>query len=70
VGALGEAKVGEGFTLRHVRRLEDARMRLGERAAGARLLLFGSSFDDVVRSSARERADLEVVDLQRLYEGA
>lgn len=70
VRALGEAKVGEDFTLGHVRRLEDARMALGDRAAGARLLLFGSSFDDAVRASARERADLEVVDLQRLYEGA
>ncbi len=70
VYALGEAKVGERFTLRHVRRLEDARIALGDRAEGAKLLLFGSSFDDAVQVSAGERADLEIVDLERLYEGA
>jgi uncharacterized protein len=70
VYALGEAKVGERFTLRHVRRLEDARRALGDRAEGAKLLLFGGSFDDDVQISARERADLEIVDLERLYEGA
>ena len=70
VRALGEAKVGERFTLRHVRRLEDARIALGDRAEGAKLLLFGSSFDEAVQASAGERADLEIVDLERLYEGA
>lgn len=69
VSALGEAKVGERFTLRHVRRLEDARVALGARAEGARILLFGSSFDDAVRTSAATRQDLEIVDLERLYEG-
>ena len=69
VHALGEAKVGERFTLRHVWRLEDARIALGDRAEGARLLLFGSSFDEAVQASAGERADLEIVDLERLYEG-
>ena len=70
VYALGEAKVGERFTLRHVRRLEDQRIALGDRAEGARLLLFGSSFDDAVQVSAGERVDLEIVDLERLYGGA
>jgi hypothetical protein len=69
VTALGEAKVGERFTLRHVRRLEDARFALADRAERARLLLFGSSFDDAVRAAAAEREDLEIVDLGRLYEG-
>lgn len=69
VTALGEAKVGARFTLRHVRRMEDARRALGHRAERARILLFGSSFDDAVRSSASERDDLEIVDLERLYEG-
>ncbi len=70
VRALGEAKIGERFTLRHVRRLEDARSALGDRAGAAKLLLFGSSFDDAVQASAGERGDLEIVDLRRLYEGA
>jgi hypothetical protein len=69
VTALGEAKVGERLTLRHVRRLEEARVALGDRAEGARMLLFGSSFDKAVRASAAERTDLEIVDLERLYEG-
>jgi hypothetical protein len=51
-------------------RLEEARAALGARASGARLLLFGQSFDDAVRSAAAERAELELVDLTRLYEGA
>jgi uncharacterized protein len=70
VYALGEAKVGERFTVRHLRRLEDARAALGDRAEGAKLLLFGSSFDEVVQASTGERADVEIVDLERLYEGA
>lgn len=69
VYALGEARVGERFTLRDVRRLEDARVALADRAERAKLLLFGSSFDDDVRASAEERVDPEVVDLERLYEG-
>jgi uncharacterized protein len=70
IRALGEAKVGRRFTLRHVRRLEDARAALGDRAAGAKLLMFGSTFDAAIQAAAGERADLEVVDLDRLYEGA
>lgn len=70
VHALGEAKVGERFTMRHVQRLEDARIALGHRAAGARVLLFGSRFDEAVQACARNRVDLDIVDLERLYEGA
>jgi hypothetical protein len=38
---IGEAKAGERITSRHLHRLEAARSALGDRAAGARLLLFG-----------------------------
>lgn len=68
--ALGEAKVAERMTLRHVRRLEDARDALGPRAGTARCLLFGQSFDHAVRTAAAERADLEIIDLHRLHHGA
>jgi uncharacterized protein len=67
--ALGEAKVGERLTMRHLRRLEEARLALGFRARDARLLLFGASFDDAVRAAAVDRSELELVDLERLYEG-
>jgi uncharacterized protein len=67
--ALGEAKVAERMALRHVRRLEEARVALGERARAAKLLLFGQSFDDTVCTAAAERADLEIIDLERLYAG-
>jgi hypothetical protein len=69
VCALGEAKVGACFTLRHVRRVEEARTPLGDRAEGAKLLLFGAAFDEAVQAAAGERQDLEIVNLERLYEG-
>jgi hypothetical protein len=65
--ALGEAKSGERIGRRHLRRLDDVRLALGDRAAGARLLLFGVDFTDSVRAAARDREDVEVVDLERLY---
>jgi uncharacterized protein len=67
--ALGEAKAGERIMPHHVRRLEEARAALGPRAGGARLLLFGQTFDDTVRAVAADRADLELIDPARLYEG-
>lgn len=70
VRALGEAKVGERITVRHLRRLEGARAALGPRAAGARLLLFGPRFSDAVRAAADQRPDVELIDPVRLYEGA
>lgn len=70
VYALGEAKVGERLTMRHVRRLEEARAAMGNRADGARLLLFGQAFDEATRTAATSRADLEIVDLERLYAGS
>lgn len=68
--ALGEAKSGETIELRHVRKLEAARASFGPRAAGARLLFFGSNFSDDFRSAAATRHDVVQVDLERLYYGA
>lgn len=65
--AIGEAKVARRFTLREVDRLGAARHALGERATTAKLLLFGSVFDESVREVATTRGDLELVDLHRLY---
>jgi len=70
VCALGEAKAGERITMRHVHRLEVARSAMGARADGARLLLFGQLFDDEVRQAQATRADVEVIDLDRLYAGS
>lgn len=67
VHALGEAKVGQTLTMRHVERLEAARSALGVRASNAKLLLFGSVVDEAVRLAADNRSDVEVVDLPRLY---
>lgn len=69
VRAIGEAKVGERLSLRHVRRLEEARKAMGPCAESARLLLFGSHFDAAVLSAGQQRNDLEIIDLARLYEG-
>lgn len=70
VRALGEAKVAEPLTLTHVRRLEVARTRIGPRAAHAKLLLFGHTFDAAVQDAAARRDDLELIDHTRLYEGS
>jgi hypothetical protein len=67
--AIGEAKAGETVTERHVRRLERARASLGARAAGAKLLLFGSQCGQEVKDAAERRHDMEWVDLARLYTG-
>jgi hypothetical protein len=67
--AIGEAKVARAFTSRAIDRLDAARTSLGARAAGARLLLFGSAFDDEVQRVAAEREDVELVDLKRMYGG-
>jgi hypothetical protein len=68
--AIGEAKANETISSRHVRKLEMARASFGPRAAGARLLFFGSSFSDDFRTAAAARQDLVQVDLDRLYHGA
>lgn len=69
VVALGEAKSGEELTTAHLRRLERIRSALGARAADARLLLVGTRVDSGLRTTARRRHDVELVDLERLYHG-
>ncbi|MGH8906801.1 MAG: hypothetical protein ACRD0K_09860 [Egibacteraceae bacterium] len=74
VRALGEAKasdrprtVADLERLDHVRGLLTAR---GVDAGGARLLLFGRrGFDRRLRDAARQRPDVALVDLDRLYRG-
>lgn len=68
--AIGEAKSGERITVRHLRRLEEARSALGDRAGGARLILFGVRFAPDLRTMANARHDVELVDLDRLYHGS
>jgi len=70
VQAIGEAKAGETVGTGHLRRLEKARDSLGPRAANARLLLLAPAFHPDLVAAARARADVELVDLDRLYEGA
>jgi len=72
--AIGEAKASDRVRTRSdLDRLERLRAQLGSRAdvAGARILLFGrSGFDDELRAEAKKRADVELIDLARLYEGS
>ena len=65
--ALGEARAGELITEHHLRRLEAVRSALGERAIRAKLLLFGAQHAPELRALAADRADVELVDLERLY---
>jgi len=67
--ALGEAKAGERITERHLKRLEDARAALGNRATGARLLLFGAEHSPELVAAAARRPDIELIGVVRLYEG-
>lgn len=69
VRAIGEAKAGETVGTEHLRALENARAALGTRAAQARFLLFAPAFTADLRDEAAGRADLELVDLERLYRG-
>jgi hypothetical protein len=70
VHAIGEAKVGETVGVGHLRRLEKARTSLGTRAAHAKLLLFAPAFHADLLTAARGRGDVELIDLDRLYEGS
>ena len=67
--AIGEAKAGQTMGAGHLARLERVRAALGTRAVGARLLLFGVAFTDPLVADGRRREDVELVDLDRLYEG-
>lgn len=71
--AIGEAKGSDApLDPAHLERLERLRARLAGRADVARtkLLLFGlAGFEPRLRRAARGRADVELIDLERLYEG-
>lgn len=68
--AIGEAKLAERLSDHHLRALQAAREALGGRAAGAKLLLVGQAFSSGLLREAKRRADIELVDLERLYTGA
>lgn len=68
--AIGEAKSGETIGNGHLRTLEQARNTLGGRAAHAKLLLFAPTFTHGLSTEAAERADVELIDLHRLYRGS
>lgn len=68
--AIGEAKAGETVGHGHLHALERARAALGTRAAKAKLLLFAPTFTTELTAESARRADIELVDLQRLYDGS
>lgn len=70
IAAIGEAKSGEVLTTAHLQRLERIRAALGERAKNSKLLLFGPSVDGPLRAASEHRADVELIDLERLYFGS
>jgi Archaeal ATPase. len=71
--AIGEAKAGDRpRTVNDLRRLERLRGELAGRAevGRTRLLLFGrSGFDTDLVEAVSRRRDVELIDLQRIYEG-
>ncbi len=72
--AIGEAKhTATTMNLAHLHRLEHVRSLLvtrGRDAKGAKLLAFSASgFDRALTNEARGRADVELIDLDRLYRG-
>lgn len=69
IHAIGEAKAGETIRTSHLRRLHAARVALGSRAANAKLVLFGTHFEGALQKESADRADVELVDLDRLYRG-
>lgn len=68
--SIGEAKAGEQVGTGRLTDLERARAALGPRAAQAKLLLFAPEFTPELVEVAGRRADVELVDLDRLYHGA
>ncbi len=69
ITALGEAKSGEEITFSHLNKLERLRDAFGDRASDATLLLFGTKFAKNLLSGTKDRSDVELVDLERLYKG-
>lgn len=69
VVAIGEAKAGETLGLAHLTRLGKARAALGQRAVDAKLILFGAELNPALTEAASKRTDVEIVDLDRLYQG-
>ncbi len=69
ISAIGEAKAGEELTERHLHTLEQFRAALGEKASHAKLLLFGERVHTKLSQVAARRADVEIIDLERLYAG-
>lgn len=72
--AIGEAKWNEQFGTAHLRRLEQIRELLRTRddidATDTRLLCFsGAGFTTEVCDAAAQRAEIQLVDLHRLYSG-
>ncbi len=68
--AIGEAKSGQTLDVTHLRRLERTRASLGSRATRAKLLLFGPSVHETLRQEAQKRDDIELIDIDRLYQGS
>jgi len=68
--AIGEAKWSGPVGLGVLAELEQRRALLGDRGRASKLLLFsGGGFDRMLVAAAKKRRDLELIDLQRLYEG-
>ena len=67
--AMGEAKAGETMGTGRLRALEQVRGALGVRASAAKLLLFAPAFTSSLLTEASARPDVELVDLDRLYQG-
>ncbi|MDZ7679646.1 MAG: hypothetical protein U5K29_13980 [Acidimicrobiales bacterium] len=70
ITALGEAKSGEDLTFSHLNKLERFRDTLGDRATDATLVLFGTRFAKNLVARTKDRGDVELVDLERLYMGS
>lgn len=69
ITALGEAKSGEELTFAHLNKLAQFRETLGGRALDATLVLFGTRFAKSLVAKTKDRSDVELVDLERLYTG-
>jgi hypothetical protein len=72
--AIGEAKSSDILGRGHLRRLEQPRellMARDERAGdGLKLLFSGSDFSPALTEQTLDRDDVELIDLERLYQGS